>query len=116
MFYHSIDLQIRTIYNVDMFKTVDEIKAASKNNQNNWFEDFEIIYWSIRVCNRVWATSYGSYFITSEQLVSQLCGVGTRYYTVRFCHLNGEIEHKSKFMEFKTLDEASNSVRQSISN
>lgn len=84
-----------------MYKTIQEIKQANADIDQNYFSESTMEFFNCQVYDKVYD---GDLFITSEQ-----CDFGAwdgeRRYSVRQC-VDGRVRDVSEFGEFATFEEA----------
>ena len=85
-----------------MFKSLDEIKAA---HTGYWFDVDTLAFFDSRIEEKVYPTSAGTYFVSSEKGPS-----GRRLYSVRFASLDGDIRTVGDFQAFRSSREAHESA------
>lgn len=90
-----------------MLKSMDEIREASDSTWGHWFDADTMRFFETRLSFRVYATPYGTYFVSSELMP----GWESRRYSLRFCALDGRIWTVGEFGEYPNRAAAHKAAR-----
>lgn len=85
-----------------MLKSLEEIKNAAKTAGSHWFDRDTLSFFNSRINNKIYPTTAGAYFVTSEQQDE----THPRLYSVRYCSDDGQIDTIGEFQAHETSRDA----------